>query len=178
MSRRLYLYIPEKLTTSTAAKFIDFAVGSDAQPVIASTGLVNLDVTPITADANDVRNQSAQWQSLTKDATEIATRFRFRTGGNDLDSRANRDIGCIVGVLSQPQSQNKKVMLRGFADSSGSHAANCKLSQNRADMVKKELALEGLNFDQVVGLCDDAPIAPNDREENKEKNRRVEVWVK
>jgi phosphate transport system substrate-binding protein len=178
LSRRLYLYIPEKSTNPNVAKFIDFAVGSEAQPVVASTGLVNLDVTPLTADANDVRNQSAQWQSLTKDATEIATRFRFRTGGNELDTRANRDIGRIVGVLSQPQYQNKKVMLIGFADSSGSHAANCKLSQNRADMVKKELALEGLTFDQVIGLCDDAPIAPNDSEENKEKNRRVEVWVK
>ena len=69
-------------------------------------------------------------------------------------------------------------MLIGFADSSGSHAANCKLSQNRADIVQKELALEGLTFDQVIGLCDDAPIAPNDSEENREKNRRVEVWVK
>jgi phosphate transport system substrate-binding protein len=178
LSRRLYLYTPEKSTNPTVAKFIDFAVGSDAQPVVASTGLVNLDVTPIAADVNDVRNQSAQWQSLTKNATEIATRFRFRTGGNDLDTRANRDIGRIVGVLSQPQYQNKKVMLIGFADSSGSHAANCKLSQNRADIVKKELALEGLTFDQVIGLCDEAPIAPNDNDENKEKNRRVEVWVK
>jgi phosphate transport system substrate-binding protein len=178
LSRRLYLYIPEKSTNPTVAKFIDFAVGSDAQPVVASTGLVNLDVTPIAADTNDVRKQSTQWQSLTKNATEIATRFRFRTGGNDLDSRANRDIGRIVGVLSQPQYQNKKVLLIGFADSSGSHAANCKLSQNRADSVQKELALEGLTFDQVIGLCDDAPIAPNDTNENREKNRRVEVWVK
>lgn len=178
LSRRLYLYTPEKSTNPDVAKFIDFAVSADAQPVVTSTGLVNLDVTPIAADANDVRNQSAQWQSLTKNATEIATRFRFRTGGNDLDSRANRDIGRIVGVLSQSQYQNKKVMLIGFADSSGSHAANCKLSQNRADSVKKELAVEGISFDQVIGLCDAAPIAPNDSDENREKNRRVEVWVK
>jgi phosphate transport system substrate-binding protein len=178
LSRRLYLYTPEKSANPTVAKFIDFAVGSSAGSVVASTGLVNLDVTPIAADANDVRNQSSQWQNLTKNATEIATRFRFRTGGNDLDTRANRDIGRIVGVLSQPQYQNKKVMLIGFADNNGTHVANCKLSQNRADIVKKELILEGLSFDQVIGLCDDAPIAPNDTEENKEKNRRVEVWVK
>jgi flagellar motor protein MotB len=35
-----------------------------------------------------------------------------------------------------------------------------------------------LTFDQVIGICDDAPIAPNDTDENREKNRRVEVWVK
>jgi phosphate transport system substrate-binding protein len=178
LSRRLYLYTPEKSTNSNVAKFIEFAVGASAQPVVTSTGLVNLDVTPIAADTNDVRNQSTQWRSLTKNAVEIATRFRFRKGNNNLDTRANRDIGRIVGVLSQPQFQNKKVMLIGFADSSGSHSSNCTLSQNRADIVKQELAVEGLTFDQVIGICDDAPIAPNDTDENREKNRRVEVWVK
>jgi len=178
LSRRLYLYTSTKSTNPDIAQFIDFALSSAAAQVVASAGLVNLDVTPLIADTNDVRNQSPQWQNLTKNAIEIATRFRFRSGGNELDSRANRDIGRIVGVLSQPQYQNKKVLLIGFADSRGTHEVNCKLSQNRADIVKKELGMEGLIFDQVVGLCDAAPIAPNDTDENREKNRRVEVWVK
>jgi phosphate transport system substrate-binding protein len=178
LSRRLYLYTAEKPSNPNVYKFIEFAEGSAAQSVVASTGLVNLDVTPVAADANDARNQSGRWRSLTKDAAEIATRFRFRTGGDDLDTRANRDIGRIVGVLSQPQYQNKKIILIGFADSSGSPSANVKLSQSRAEIVRKELAPEGLEFSQVIGLGAEAFVAPNDTPENKERNRRVEVWVK
>jgi phosphate transport system substrate-binding protein len=178
LSRRLYLYTAEKSTNPNVYKFIEFAVGSSVQPIVASTGLVNLDVTPVASDPDDARNQSARWQSLTKGAVEIATRFRFRTGSDDLDTRAYRDIGRIVGVLSQPQYQNKKIILIGFADSSGSPAANQKLSQSRADIIKKELAPEGLEFSEVVGLGAEAFIAPNDTPENKEKNRRVEVWLK
>ncbi len=178
LSRRLFLYTAEKPSNPNVFKFIEFAVGAAAQPVVASTGLVNLDVTPVASDPNDARNQSARWRELTRGAIEIPTRFRFRTGSDDLDTRANRDIGRIVGVLSQPQYQNKKVILIGFADSSGSPSANVTLSRSRAEIVRRELAPEGLAFSQVVGLGAEAFVAPNDTPENKEKNRRVEVWLK
>jgi phosphate transport system substrate-binding protein len=179
LSRRLYLYTAEKPSNPNVSKFIEFAVGSAGQKVVQATGLVNLDPTPIASvDAGDARNLSARWKGLTKGATEMATHIHFRTGGNDLDARANRDIGRISGVVSQAQYQNKKLILIGFADNSGSHAVNCKLSQDRAERVRQELAVEGLTADPVLGLCDEAPIAPNDTPENREKNRRVEVWVK
>jgi phosphate transport system substrate-binding protein len=178
LSRRLYLYIPEKTSNSTVSKFIEFAVGPAAQQVVATAGLVNLDPTPVDVDPHDARNQSTRWRELTNGATEIATRFRFRKGSDGLDTRANRDIGRIVGVLSQPQYKNKKVLLIGFADSSGTKAFNDKLSQGRTEIVKKELGAEGVVFSNVVGLGAEAFVAPNDTPENREKNRRVEVWVK
>ncbi|MFZ4702977.1 MAG: substrate-binding domain-containing protein [Candidatus Methylumidiphilus sp.] len=179
LSRRLYLYTAERPSNPNVAKFIEFAVGSDGQRIVQSTGLVNLDPTPIASvDSGDARGQSVRWKGLTKGATEMATHIHFRSGSNDLDVRANRDIGRIGGVVSLPPYQNKKVTLIGFADNSGVRALNCKLSQERADRVRQELAVEGLAFDQVVGLCDEAPIAPNDTPANREINRRVEVWVK
>ncbi len=177
-SRRLYLYTAEQPANPNVYKFIEFVMGADAQQIVSSIGLVNLDVTPIAIDSSDTRNQSAKWKNLTKGATEIATRFRFRVGSDELDTRAYRDIGRIVGILSQPQYQNKKLVLIGFADSSGTTAANLKLSQSRADIVRSELATEGLEFSQVEGLGAEAFIAPNDTTENKEKNRRVEVFIK
>lgn len=178
LSRRLYLYIPEKPANPAVLKFIEFAVGPAAQQVVASVGQVNLDPTPVAADPNDARNQSERWRSLTIGATEIATRFRFRIGSDDLDSRANRDIGRIVGVLTQSQYKGKKLLLIGFADSSGIKDYNVRLSQSRAEIVKRELAAEGVEFSNVVGLGAEAFVAPNDTAENKERNRRVEVWVK
>ena len=178
LSRRLFLYTAVNPTNPNVKPFIEFALGTGAQPVVERAGLVNMDLTPVPSDPSDPRRQSASWSQLTAGATEIPTRFRFRTGSSDLDTRANRDIGRIVGILSQPQYRGKQVILIGFADSSGSPAANKTLSQNRADIVKKELAPEGLTFSKVFGLGAEAFITPNDTTEGREKNRRVEVWVK
>ena len=178
LSRRLYLYTPEKSTNPDVYKFIEFAVGTAAQQVVASTGLINLDVTPVAADPNDARNQSAQWRSLTEGAAEIATHFRFRVGSDELDTRANRDIGRIVYLLNHPPYQGKEVIVIGLADASGKPEFNRQLSQKRANIVKEALDQEGVKVREAKGIGAEAFVAPNDTEENKEKNRRVEVWVK
>jgi phosphate transport system substrate-binding protein len=178
LSRRLFLYTAVTPTNSNVKPFIEFALGTAAQPAVERADLVNMDLTPVPSDPNDPRDQFASWSQLTAGATEIPTRFRFRAGSSDLDTRANRDIGRIVGILSQPQYRGKQVILIGFADSSGRHRQIKRSRKARADIVKKELAPEGLAFSKVVGLGAEAFIAPNDRREGREKNRRVEVWVK
>jgi phosphate transport system substrate-binding protein len=186
LSRRLYLYTAEAPANANISKFVEFALGADGQRIVESTGLVNLDPTPVAQaqattasdQAEDARSRSVRWKDLTKGAAEMATHIHFRAGSNALDVRSNRDIGRIVNVLSQGPNRGKKLVLIGFADSSGSKAINCKLSQDRADKVKQALAEEGLAIDQVVGLCDEAPVAPNNTLEDKEKNRRVEIWLK
>ncbi len=179
LSRRLFLYTAEKPTNPLVFKFIEFAVGAEAQPVVTSTGLVNMDVTPLAqTESDDPRKQSARWKKLTTAAAEIPTRFRFRTNSNDLDNRANRDLGRIVYLLSQPAYQGKEVTLIGFADSSGSPRRNLDLSQSRADTVKQIMAEEGVTVRVAEGVGAAAFIAPTDNEDHKEKNRRVEVWVK
>jgi phosphate transport system substrate-binding protein len=178
LSRRLFLYAPESNKKQLVSRFIEFAIGITGQQIVATTGLVNLDPTPVTADPYDPRKMSVRWKALTNGATEIATRFRFRNGSETLDTRANRDIGRIVGVLSQPKYKNKKILLIGFADSAGSQPFNNKLAEKRAQVVAKELATEGVQFEDVAWLGAEAFVAPNDTPENREKNRRVEVWVK
>ena len=179
LSRRLFLYTAEKPSNPNVFKFIEFAVGPAAQPVVASTGLVNLDVTPLPpTGADDPRKQSARWNRLTAAATEIPTRLRFRTNSDELDNRAHRDIGRIAYLMTQPAYQGKEVILIGFADASGSPKRNLQLSQSRADIVKKILAEEGVTVREAEGVGAEAFVAPNDTDENKAKNRRVEVWVK
>lgn len=178
LSRRLYLYTAPKASTPMTSKFIDFVMDSSAHSVIASTGLVNLDVTPVTPETDDVRSKSDRWISLTKNASEIPTRFRFRTSSDELDARANRDIGRIVYLLSNPPYQGKKVILIGFADASGSPKMNIDLSKSRAVLVKDALTQEGINVEIAEGLGAEAFVALNDTDEHKEKNRRVEIWVR
>lgn len=179
LSRRLFLYTAERPANPNVWKFIDFAVGAEAQPVIKSTGLVNMDLTPLAqTEGDDPRGQSARWRKLTAGAAELPTRFRFTANSNELDTRANRDIGRIVYLLAQPEYAGKKVVLIGFADSSGAAAVNAKLALGRAEIVRKALAEEGIKAAAVEGVGAEAFVAPNDTEEQRGKNRRVEVWVK
>ena len=147
-----------------------------------SVGLVNLDLNPVTKpgeiDPGDPRYISTEWRRLTAGATEIPTRYRFRANSPDLDPKGSRDIGRIVGVLSQPKYQGKHIILIGFADASGTADANRELSRKRANIVRDELTPEGLDINEVIGLGAQAFVAPNDSADNKEKNRRVEVWLK
>lgn len=185
LSRRLFLYAPETNKKPMVAKFLDFATGTAGQQIVAAIGLVNLDPTPHDqiqppgyTPVNDPRNSSTEWSNLTNGAIEIATRFRFRTNSEELDTRANRDIGRIVILLSQPKYKNKRVVLIGFSDAAGSKRYNENLSQKRANVVAKALREEGVQCAEVTGVGAEAFVAPNDTPENMEKNRRVEVWVK
>ena len=72
-----------------------------------------------------------------------------------------------------------KVEIDGHTDSKGSDAYNQKLSQRRADSVKKYLLQRGIAGDRMTtrGFGETKPIADNDSDEGREMNRRVELQV-
>lgn len=184
LTRRLYLYTPASPKNHYTSEFVAFAMnhtpGSKAQAVVNAVAFVNLDpgCSDCPPDPKDPRSVSADWRRLTAGASEQLTRFRFRSGSSILDPRAYRDIGRIVEVLSRSEFKDGRLLLIGFADSSGSPTVNRSLSLERAKVVEGELRAEGLRIDQVAGLGQDAPIASNEDLEGREKNRRVEIWVR
>jgi outer membrane protein OmpA-like peptidoglycan-associated protein/uncharacterized protein YidB (DUF937 family) len=64
----------------------------------------------------------------------------------------------------------------GHTDNAGNPAANLKLSQQRADAVRRFLISKGVNADSLVakGYGGGNPIASNDSEDGRFKNRRIE----
>ena len=69
-------------------------------------------------------------------------------------------------------------MLCGFADSIGTSEANQALSVNRANVVADEFRLRGIVPVVVTGFGAANPVASNKTEEGRQKNRRVEVWLR
>ena len=67
----------------------------------------------------------------------------------------------------------------GYTDNLGNPAANQKLSQQRADSVRRFLIDKGANSDSLVakGYGGGDPIANNDTEEGRFRNRRIEYKV-
>ena len=76
-------------------------------------------------------------------------------------------------------NQDKKITIIGYTDNTGNQDYNIKLSLNRAESIKKELVkLDVSNIIECKGLGAANPITPNLTENDKKKNRRIEVFFK
>lgn len=83
--------------------------------------------------------------------------------------------------MKQYLSQNPKakVLVGGHTDDKGKPAWNKRLSRKRAQFVAEFMNENGISSRNllVTGHGPDQPISPNDSEENRQKNRRVEVTI-
>ena len=72
-----------------------------------------------------------------------------------------------------------EIKISGHTDNQGDPALNLKLSQDRVNEVKKYLSGHGVNGNRITveGFGDTKPIASNDQEETRAKNRRVEFTI-
>ena len=83
---------------------------------------------------------------------------------------------AVAFVKKYPDS---KVVLVGHTDSRGTDKYNVKLSQRRADAVKKYLVDKGEKTDRITTEAkgESEPIADNKTEKGRFENRRVEVLI-
>ena len=77
------------------------------------------------------------------------------------------------------QNPSYKLTIAGHTDSVGSSESNSRLSQRRADAVKKYLTDKGIPSNRVVaiGYGEDRPVADNINAAGRRQNRRVELSV-
>jgi outer membrane protein OmpA-like peptidoglycan-associated protein len=88
------------------------------------------------------------------------------------------DLDKLGKVLTAPQYSAYRVQIEGHTDSIGSDPYNRRLSERRAESVKRYLTQHfSIPSDRLVvrGFGKSNPIASNDTSEGREKNRRVEV---
>ncbi len=71
------------------------------------------------------------------------------------------------------------IQIEGHTDNVGSEKYNDRLSQNRAESVREYLEGKGIKSGRIKakGYGFDKPLVPNDSEENRSKNRRVEFKI-
>jgi outer membrane protein OmpA-like peptidoglycan-associated protein len=84
-------------------------------------------------------------------------------------------IAEVVGLLKR--NPTLTLSIDGHTDSIGAHDYNVKLSQDRAASVMAAVAAGGIDRGRLSsnGYGPDKPIAPNDTDEGRAMNRRVEL---
>jgi outer membrane protein OmpA-like peptidoglycan-associated protein len=101
----------------------------------------------------------------------------FEQSKPDVRPESYPEIQRLANVLKA--NPHMSISIAGHTDNVGDKLALMKLSENRALAIKKLLFLRGIPNHRVtaLGYGDSRPIAPNDTEDNKRKNRRVEIKV-
>jgi phosphate transport system substrate-binding protein len=175
LTRRLYLYVPDSAKPEARA-FADFAISAAGQEVVERAGFVGQKVAVMPRETPPPDAPSAYTQLIPR-ADRLSVDLRFRPNNSVLDPKGVDDIKRIASVMSS-QFSDRGIMLIGFADSTGTREYNLFLSKRRAQAVGDEMRQEGINPVLVTGFGQDLPVADNSTPEGKEKNRRVEVWLR
>jgi phosphate transport system substrate-binding protein len=163
LARRLYYYTPATPENELTRDFIEFALSQEGQQLVNETGFVG---------------QNLQVASSRKSAQRLNVSFRFTSGSANLDNKAQRDLERLARMMQQPENARRALLLYGYCDNQGNPQANQFLSQQRAQAVARLLKQRGLTPAYVKGYGAANPIASNATSEGRERNRRVDVWLK
>jgi outer membrane protein OmpA-like peptidoglycan-associated protein len=99
----------------------------------------------------------------------------FESGQTQLRAEAHSSLVEVVDLLqSEP---DKNIRIEGHTDSTGDAETNLEISERRANNVLKALVELGVDPARVTtaGMGEDFPIASNETEEGRGRNRRVDV---
>lgn len=110
------------------------------------------------------------------DVAAIKVHFAFDSA--EVLPEAKRELEILARVLDSPQLSASCFRIEGHADSIGSNAYNDRLSQERAAAVVRQL-VDAFQVDPgrllAVGYGERNPIADNQTEEGRARNRRVQI---
>jgi phosphate transport system substrate-binding protein len=102
-----------------------------------------------------------------------------------LDNKSLADIGRLADYIKKLAATDpaKTIILAGFTDSAGNFAVNAALSQARAQEVREAImraAGPEIPASKIVarGYSELLPATCNTSLQGRNRNRRVEVWLK
>jgi outer membrane protein OmpA-like peptidoglycan-associated protein len=165
---------PPKVTTQTAT-----AVSPEPPPA------------PSSQPSSGARHQATATATLSapkEDAAPSACReashqiaalapLRFARGSTALGRRNRSTLDQLVKAAASCPTITLRVS--GHADASGQSRHNAKLAERRAGAAVGYLIARGIDGGRLtaVGYGDSRPVAPNDNESDRAKNRRIEFEV-
>ena len=108
---------------------------------------------------------------------DIPSDISFATGRSDVNS----NFAPILNQFASSLNQNPvtTVTIVGHTDNTGSDATNNPLSMDRANSTRNYLAARGVANNRIAtdGRGEREPIADNNTNDGRSKNRRVEIYV-
>jgi phosphate transport system substrate-binding protein len=176
LSRRLYLYTPTTARNKYMQMFIAFALSSRGQEVVAANGFVSQNLQHAAQTVSSTAPE--EFKLLTEGAERLSVDFHFQAGKSVQDSKAQADLDRIAALIADEEGEGDRILLFGFADNEGTPEESQAMSLSQAKIVESQLNQRGIKPAVVRGYGSELPVASNDTSEGRERNRRVEIWIK
>lgn len=111
------------------------------------------------------------------DSLIVLSEVLFEVNSYKLNPDLYPELDSLIAFMKKDPST--KIEISGHTDATGKEPHNIKLSEDRADAVAEYIVDNGIATSRVSfnGYGSSRPIAPNDTEEGRRKNRRVEILI-
>jgi OOP family OmpA-OmpF porin len=109
--------------------------------------------------------------------TFVFDHLNFYSGTTRLTPDSNSTVTNLISIMKcYPTMQ---VQLEGHTDSTGDPTANKQLSVDRANAIRDQLVQAGVDTTRIAttGYGAEKPLASNDSDEGRARNRRTELVV-
>ena len=144
----------------------------------------SLQIQAAKADGDVSKAAIAEGNSIGSDGVESITSLNnkvpasFANGSTTFDKVDQSIVDELLSVLAANPGSSVEVL--GYASSEGTLAANQSISQARANAFKDYLVSKNVSASRItaIGKGIEDPIASNQTEVGRKKNRRVEVKLK
>jgi OmpA-OmpF porin, OOP family len=104
--------------------------------------------------------------------------IQFAASSSKLSSESLKELDLLVAFMNE--NPDISIELAGYTSSEGDERVNIELSLERVNSCKKYMVDKGVEHSRIftIGYGPANPVAPNDTEEGRLKNRRVEFGIK
>jgi outer membrane protein OmpA-like peptidoglycan-associated protein/uncharacterized protein YegL len=136
------------------------------------------DYEKLSINAGTVSEQKATGEKTFKGVREtISLNINFDFDKDEIMPRYTIEIEQMATYLTK--NSTLKIIISGHTDNYGEEEYNISLSKRRAESVKAALVKLGIAAGRIatIGLGETDPITPNDSDNNRFRNRRIEVEI-
>ena len=129
-------------------------------------------------DPDPTKNGCPKAVRVTEKEIVILEQVQFDTGKATIKKASDSLLDQVAAVLAE-HPEILRLEVQGHTDTRGTPEFNQGLSQKRADAVDKALVTRGIDPKRLAakGYGQDVPIADNDSDAGRQKNRRVEFKI-
>jgi outer membrane protein OmpA-like peptidoglycan-associated protein len=149
----------------------DISLFKTKEPVVAKPSTLSTNI----VNPKEKLLNGKSFEKIEKGKAIVLNNVYFEQSSFIMQKESYPELDKVVLMLkSNPQT---KIEIGGHTDNIGDNRLNLALSENRAKVILNYLVSKGIDEDRLLykGYGGTKPVAPNDTEDNKKKNRRVEI---
>lgn len=187
MTRRLFVYVrPADMASNPfVQRFVTFFKSPEAFDLIDAAGFAALRPTSrmsaVAAGLSGCRFGTAEYavlMSSTRGAARLPVELHFVPRTLTLDAEAQNYVTASAASMREQLRAGAAVIVIGHTDYTGEVAENRALALRRALAVRAAFEAYGVLGLEVESAGEVCPSGDNDSQEGRERNRRVEIWVR